>query len=71
MTNQVNEFLAQPNIGTGSKVWTSDNSLFSFWIGAHFVIFALACEYHGTEADGSIGINDIGNSYYESGDRDA
>ncbi|EIM80926.1 uncharacterized protein STEHIDRAFT_182917 [Stereum hirsutum FP-91666 SS1] len=49
MTDQVNEFLAQPNIGTGSKVWTSDNSLFSFWIG----------------------INDIGNSYYESGDRDA
>ncbi|OCB85840.1 hypothetical protein A7U60_g7194 [Sanghuangporus baumii] len=29
--------------------WTSDNALFSFWIG----------------------INDIGNSYYQSGDRDA
>lgn len=35
MTDQVNEFLAQPNIGTGSKVWTSDDSLFSFWIGAY------------------------------------
>ena len=33
----------------GDKIWTSDNALFSVWIG----------------------INDLGNSYYESGDRDA
>jgi len=47
--DQVNQFLAQRNVGSGSKIWTSANSLFSFWIG----------------------INDIGNSYYESGNRSA
>ncbi|KAI0319266.1 hypothetical protein OF83DRAFT_1055288 [Amylostereum chailletii] len=49
LTDQVNEFLVQPNVGTGSKIWTSANALFSVWIG----------------------INDIGNSYYLSGSRDA
>ncbi|THH20493.1 hypothetical protein EW146_g887 [Bondarzewia mesenterica] len=49
LTDQVNIFLAQSTLGTGTKIWTSSNALFSFWIG----------------------INDIGNSYYLSGDRDA
>ena len=47
--DQVNQFLNQSNVGSGDKIWTSDNALFSVWIG----------------------INDLGNSYYESGDRDA
>ncbi|KAI0262174.1 hypothetical protein BC834DRAFT_829225 [Gloeopeniophorella convolvens] len=47
LTDQVNQFLTQPNVGTGTKIWTSSNSLFSVWIG----------------------INDIGNSYYNSGNR--
>ncbi|TFY83227.1 hypothetical protein EWM64_g783 [Hericium alpestre] len=49
LTDQVNEFLAQPDVGTGTKIWNTSNTLFSVWIG----------------------INDIGNSYYEPGDRDA
>jgi hypothetical protein len=50
LIDQVNQFFAQPNVGTGkSKIWTSKNALFSVWIG----------------------INDIGNSYYLGGDRDA
>ncbi|TFY55804.1 hypothetical protein EVG20_g9187 [Dentipellis fragilis] len=49
LIDQVNQFLAQPNVGTGDKIWTSSNALFSVWIG----------------------INDIGNSYYQSGSRDA
>ncbi|KZV76539.1 carbohydrate esterase family 16 protein [Peniophora sp. CONT] len=47
--DQVDQYLAQPNVGSDNKIWTSDNALFSVWIG----------------------INDLGNSYYESGDRDA
>ncbi|KAA1470460.1 hypothetical protein DENSPDRAFT_775132 [Dentipellis sp. KUC8613] len=49
LVDQVNQFLAQPNVGTGDKIWNSSNALFSVWIG----------------------INDIGNSYYLSGSRDA
>lgn len=33
LTDQVNEFLSQANVGTGTKIWTSSNALFSVWIG--------------------------------------
>lgn len=49
MTDQVNQFLSGAALKPASTQWSSDNSLFSFWIG----------------------INDIGNSYYESGNRTA
>lgn len=49
MTDQVNQFLGSVANKPASTPWTSDNSLFSFWIG----------------------INDLGNSYYQSGSRDA
>lgn len=48
LTDQVNQFLGSVASKPASTPWTSDNSLFSFWIG----------------------INDIGNSYYQSGSRD-
>ena len=49
MTDQVNQFLAGAATKPSTAPWTSDNALFSYWIG----------------------INDIGNSWYESGDRGA
>ncbi|TBU26745.1 hypothetical protein BD311DRAFT_808224 [Dichomitus squalens] len=49
LIDQVNEFMGQVANKPASAPWTSENALFSVWIG----------------------INDIGNSYYESGDRDA
>ncbi|KAL5512574.1 hypothetical protein ACEPAG_3227 [Sanghuangporus baumii] len=49
LTDQVNQFLSAAAAKPSTTPWTSDNALFSFWIG----------------------INDIGNSYYQSGDRDA
>ncbi|CAL1711720.1 unnamed protein product [Somion occarium] len=49
LTDQVNEFLTTVASKPANASWTSDNALFSFWIG----------------------INDIGNSYYLSGSRDA
>ncbi|KAI0785774.1 hypothetical protein C8Q75DRAFT_722141 [Abortiporus biennis] len=50
LTDQVNQFLNAPvSTKPASAPWTSQNALFSVWIG----------------------INDIGNSYYQSGDRDA
>ncbi|KAF9036805.1 hypothetical protein BJ165DRAFT_1354512 [Panaeolus papilionaceus] len=49
LTDQVNQFLSTVANKPASTPWTSDNSLFSIWIG----------------------INDIGNSYYQSGDRGA
>ena len=49
MTDQVNQFLNGTAKKPTTAPWTSEDSLFSFWIG----------------------INDLGNSYYESGDRDA
>ncbi|KAL5531885.1 hypothetical protein ACEPAF_5448 [Sanghuangporus sanghuang] len=49
LTDQVNQFLSGAATKPSTGPWTSDNALFSFWIG----------------------INDIGNSYYQSGDRDA
>lgn len=49
MTDQVNQFLSGAALKPDDAPWTSENSLFSFWIG----------------------INDLGNSYYEPGDRDA
>ena len=49
LTDQVNQFLSGAAEKPAAAPWTSENSLFSFWIG----------------------INDIGNSYYESGNRSA
>ncbi|KAI0060552.1 hypothetical protein BV25DRAFT_1807045 [Artomyces pyxidatus] len=49
VTDQVNIFLNESQIGTGNKIWTSSNTLFSVWIG----------------------INDIGNSYGNGGNRTA
>ena len=49
LIDQVNEFLGQAASKPATAPWTSENALFSVWIG----------------------INDIGNSYYQSGDRDA
>ncbi|KAH8103480.1 hypothetical protein BXZ70DRAFT_889104 [Cristinia sonorae] len=49
LTDQVNQFLQGAATKPKAAPWTSDNALFSFWIG----------------------INDIGNSYYQSGSRDA
>ncbi|THH32443.1 hypothetical protein EUX98_g1717 [Antrodiella citrinella] len=49
LTDQVNQFLSGAAAKTAAAPWTSEDTLFSFWIG----------------------INDIGNSYYESGSRDA
>ncbi|PIL28366.1 hypothetical protein GSI_09517 [Ganoderma sinense ZZ0214-1] len=49
LIDQVNEFLGQAADKPATAPWTSENALFSVWIG----------------------INDIGNSYYQSGDRDA
>ncbi|KAM5544881.1 hypothetical protein V8D89_001779 [Ganoderma adspersum] len=49
LIDQVNEFLGQAANKPATAPWTSENALFSVWIG----------------------INDIGNSYYQSGDRDA
>ncbi|KAJ3546050.1 hypothetical protein NM688_g5554 [Phlebia brevispora] len=47
--DQVNQFLTTAASKPSYAEWTSENALFSFWIG----------------------INDIGNSYYEPGDRSA
>ncbi|KAI0629647.1 hypothetical protein C8Q77DRAFT_1236175 [Trametes polyzona] len=47
--DQVNQFLAGAAKKPATAPWTSENALFSVWIG----------------------INDLGNSYYQSGDRDA
>jgi hypothetical protein len=47
--DQVNEFLSTAASKPAAAPWTSENALFSIWIG----------------------INDIGNSYYESGNRSA
>ncbi|KAI0363990.1 hypothetical protein BV20DRAFT_974951 [Pilatotrama ljubarskyi] len=49
LIDQVNEFLTTVASKPASAPWTSENALFSVWIG----------------------INDIGNSYYLGGDRDA
>ncbi|KAI8978263.1 hypothetical protein BD414DRAFT_553943 [Trametes punicea] len=49
LIDQVNEFLGTVASKPPSAPWTSENALFSVWIG----------------------INDIGNSYYLGGDRDA
>ncbi|KAI0700963.1 hypothetical protein C8T65DRAFT_656929 [Cerioporus squamosus] len=49
LIDQVNEFMGQAASKPAFAPWTSNNALFSVWIG----------------------INDIGNSYYQSGDRDA
>ncbi|KAH9485803.1 Acetylesterase [Psilocybe cubensis] len=49
LTDQVNQFLTTVASKPTSTPWTSENSLFSIWIG----------------------VNDIGNSYYLSGDRSA
>ena len=49
LIDQVNQFLGTVADKPATAPWTSENSLFSVWIG----------------------INDIGNSYYLSGDRDA
>ena len=49
LIDQVNQFLAGAANKPATSPWTSENSMFSFWIG----------------------INDIGNSYYESGSRSA
>jgi hypothetical protein len=46
--------------------WTSANSLFSVWIGEHFIIIL-----SGAFIASHVGINDIGNSYGQSGDRSA
>ncbi|KAL0955540.1 hypothetical protein HGRIS_001776 [Hohenbuehelia grisea] len=49
LTDQVNQFLNGAGKKPASSPWTSDNSLFSIWIG----------------------INDIGSTYSQSGDRAA
>jgi len=49
LTDQVNQFLTTVASKPASTPWTSDNALFSIWIG----------------------INDIGNSFYLAGDRNA
>ncbi|OSC98462.1 carbohydrate esterase family 16 protein [Trametes coccinea BRFM310] len=49
LIDQVNQFLAGAANKPATAPWTSENALFSVWIG----------------------INDLGNSYYEPGDRDA
>ncbi|CDO77590.1 Carbohydrate Esterase Family 16 protein [Trametes cinnabarina] len=49
LIDQVNEFLSTVADKPATAPWTSENALFSVWIG----------------------INDIGNSYYLGGDRDA
>ena len=49
LIDQVNQFMDQAADKPAFAPWTSENALFSVWIG----------------------INDIGNSYYQSGDRDA
>ncbi|OCH93528.1 hypothetical protein OBBRIDRAFT_749512 [Obba rivulosa] len=49
MVDQVNQFMTTVASQPASAPWTSENALFSFWIG----------------------INDIGNSYYEPGNRSA
>lgn len=49
LVDQVNSFLATAASKPATAPWTSENALFSIWIG----------------------INDIGNSYYESGNRSA
>lgn len=49
MTDQVNDFLGAAGTKPAATPWTSENALFSIWIG----------------------INDIGGSWSNSGDRDA
>jgi hypothetical protein len=49
LADQVDEFLTSAATKPAAAPWTSENALFTIWIG----------------------INDIGNSYYESGNRSA
>ena len=49
LIDQVNEFMGQAASKPATAPWTSENALFSIWIG----------------------INDIGTTYSQGGDRDA
>ncbi|KAJ7219766.1 hypothetical protein C8J57DRAFT_1537063 [Mycena rebaudengoi] len=66
LIDQVTLFLNGVAKKPATAPWTSANSLFSVWIGERFNIIL-----SGALIASHVGINDIGNSYWQSGDRSA
>ncbi|KAJ7899211.1 fungal cellulose binding domain-containing protein [Mycena olivaceomarginata] len=65
LPDEVDEFLAGAGKKPATAPWTSENALFSVWIGVLYVIHTV--HYN----SGIAGINDIGNTFYLGGDRAA
>jgi hypothetical protein len=65
LPDEVDEFLAGAGKKPATAPWTSENALFSVWIGVLYVIHTVPYN------SGIAGINDVGNTFYLGGDRAA